>query len=136
MLARILLCGLNLFDCIYERKNVVQSARIGMEMLAADIRRITASSQIISADSTSLSFLDSNSEEVTYSYSEGVLHRNGHNLVDGLSSFSFVYYDDAGNQLSVPVYDVSQIWMIRFGLEGRVNDQLFSFQLSVAPRTF
>ena len=136
LLSRTFLWGIDLFDFLSNRKNTFQSARIGLEMMADDVRQITDKDRILSASGTTFSFLDPDAETVTYQYSGGTLQRNGQVLVEGLSSFSFTYYDSSGNVLATPVSDFSQIWMVRFEMSGTVDNKPFNLRLSVFPRAF
>ncbi len=136
VIARTFLWGMDIFDFVFTRKDLIQSSRIGMERLTDELRAISSSSDILSASKTELSFNDSGGNTVTYQFSNGNLIRNGQKLVEGLTSFSFSYYDVMDQELTVPVGTPSDIWKIHFELAGTTDGHPFSFEMTVVPRTF
>lgn len=69
---------------------------IAMERIANDIHNIRSSTDITTAQSAQLSFVNMSNATVTYQLSGTTLLRNGVALATGISSLNFIYYDQNG----------------------------------------
>lgn len=136
VMARMFLWGVDIFDFISDRKDLFQSSRIGMEILVKDLHAINSTANITSASSSQLNFTNLNNQQVAFSYNNGVLSRNSNNLIVGLDSFHFTFYDVNGDTLQTPVSTPSTIWKIKFSLNATVDNKPIHLQSIVVPRRF
>lgn len=132
--AKMLLVGAKTFDTVSTRNETLQINRIGIELLIKDLRMIKSSNDIVSADAGRLIFYTVDGEHITYLYSAGELTRNDHLLMNGLSEFQLIYYDNDGTELSVPVTNKSDIWDIKISADATVNESPFHLETKVHPR--
>ena len=128
--------GVDMFDFISHRKDVLQSARFGMEIMVKDFRSIKSPGDIPSANSTGLSFYNSNDQFISFNFDNGVLLRDNRPLIEDLTSCDFTYYDVNGADLGTTVTDPSLIWQIDISINAIIDNNPFHLQSSVIPRSF
>lgn len=128
--------GIDIFDFVSNRKDVLQSSRIGIEILVRDLRAIKSSSDINSASNSQIDFYNLDDENIIFVYNSGVFTRNSNSMIDGLSSFQFIYYDVNDALISSPVADPSTIWKIKYILNATIDAKQFRLESTVIPRNF
>jgi prepilin-type N-terminal cleavage/methylation domain-containing protein len=136
ILARMFLWGMDIFNFVSDRKDVVQTSRIGMKILSKDLRSLQSTDDIVSASSSELEFYNPDDEEIVFSYSSGTVSRNSNSMIEDLSSFLFTYYEVDGDTIATPVEDVSDIWKIKYTLNATVGGNPVHMESSVIPRRF
>ena len=134
--ARMFVWGVDMFDFVSSRKDVLQSARFGMDILVRDLRTIIDSADISVANASAVSFTNFDGETFSYGFSAGTLNRNGTALIDGLTGFHFTFYDVDGSDLGSPVSDPIDIWKIDISMDATLNSNPFHLESSVIPRSF
>ena len=123
---------------IKNNKESLQSGRIGINRMIAEMNRIVASTDIDWGYGNLIQFDLTNwtNIEYTYSSSEQALMREGVVLVSGVTSFSLLYFNNVGN----PIYSFSDkrtdIWSIYVTMIVGDGDQQFEFSSYVHPRNF
>lgn len=128
--------GVDMFDFVTQRKDVLQASRFGMEIMVKDLRAIKSSNDIPTADSSSISFYNSRDEFISFSFVNGVLLRNSQPLIGDLTTCKFTYFDVNDNDLGTTVTDPSLIWQIDISINATINNNPFHVQSSVIPRSF
>lgn len=128
--------GIDMFDFIAQRKDVMQSARFGMEIMVKDLRSVKSSNDIPTANNSSLSFYNFNDQYITFSYDNGTLTRNGSALTEGLTDIDFTYFDVNGINLGSTVTDPSLIWQIDISIDAVIDGKPFHMESTVVPRSF
>ena len=136
VMAKMFVWGIDIFDFVSNRKDVLQTSRIGIEILVRDLRAIKSASDINSASSSQLDFYNLDDENVIFVYNSGVFTRNSNNMIEGLSSFQFTYYDVSDAVISSPVADPSTIWKIKYTLNATIDAKQFHLESTVVPRNF
>ncbi|MFQ5631217.1 MAG: prepilin-type N-terminal cleavage/methylation domain-containing protein [bacterium] len=134
IMARMLLWGIDVFDFVSNRTNMVQSSRIGMKKLEKDLLKIKSSDDINSATSTMLNFTNLNNQTIVLNYDSGKLTRNTNDLLQGLDSFYFTFYDAGGDTIPTPVTDPTDIWKIKFRLLATVDGKPWNLESMIKPR--
>lgn len=134
VLARMMVWGVDIFSFVSDRKDVVQSSRIGIKIIKKDLRKIKSSNDISNATNTQLTFINMDNETVSFTYSSGDLTRNTNELIEGLDSFYFTFYDADGDTIATPVTDPTTIWKIKFKLHATVNSKPWSIESITMPR--
>jgi prepilin-type N-terminal cleavage/methylation domain-containing protein len=76
--------------------NVQYQSQLALMRMGIDLRNIRSSSDITTATSSQLTFVDINGSTVSYSLSGGQLLRNSVALAPSVTSLSFTYYTSAG----------------------------------------
>lgn len=123
-----------------QRKELSESARIAMDRMIREIRRILDRASVITANSTTFQFIDIDNRNITFGISGTVLTRsvNGipYRLASNISSLSFTYYDSAGAVIATPTLNPAQtdIRRIAIDLTFSLGNQQLSFSSSVSPR--
>ncbi len=136
VLSKMFIWGIDIFDFVSDRKDVLQSSRISMEILVKDLRSIKSAADIVSASSSQFDFYNIDDEEIVYSYSSNTLYRNANPMVVGLSSFQFTYQNASGGSLGSPVGSPSDIWKISFSLNATVDNSPMQLESTIVPRNF
>jgi prepilin-type N-terminal cleavage/methylation domain-containing protein len=136
VLTKMFIWGVDIFNFVSSRKDVVQSSRIGMEIFVKDLRYIKNPNDIIFASNKQFRFYNSKRELIVYKYSDGKVTRNKNNMIEGLTSFQFSYYDINSLDLGLQVKNPDNIWKIKISIESIVNNKPFALESMVMPRNF
>ncbi len=91
-----------LWDYVTFRGEAVAQGRQTAGRIARDLRRIKNATAVNRANATVLNFVNSNNVTVNYTYSSGTLSRDTQVLLQGLSNFSFTYYNVTGAVITTP----------------------------------
>lgn len=87
------------FNAFFTQQNLSDAdwqGRLATERMSRDLRAIPTASNISTADSNQLSYVDSSSNIVNYQLSGTNLTLNGDVLARGINSLTFTYYDANG----------------------------------------
>lgn len=114
----------------------VQDANWALEKLARDLRQITSADSILQASQDSLRFYDVTSTMISYQFDENEITRNGEPLLSSVSSFSFQYYDQSGDEISQPVADPTEIHVIEVAFATERDGATLPLSTKVHPRNF
>ena len=134
VMSKMFLWGVDIFNFVSARKDMLQSSRISMEILVKDLRSIKSANDIVSASSSQINFYDIDSEQIIYNFSGNTLYRNANPMVVGLSSFQFSYQNASGGSLGSPVGSPSDIWKISFSLNATVDGNPMHLESTITPR--
>ena len=134
VVARMFIWGVDIFTFVSNRKDVLQTSRIGMEVLVRDLRSVKSAIDINSATGNQFDFYNLDDENIVFVYSSGTLTRNSNSMVEGLSAFQFTYYDVNDNVLTSPVAALTNIWKIKFTLNATIDGKPFKLESTVIPR--
>jgi prepilin-type N-terminal cleavage/methylation domain-containing protein len=134
VLAKMFIWGVDIFDTVSNRKDIVQSSRISMEVISKDLRMIKSENDIVSASTTGLNFYNMDNEHIIYNFGDGTISRNANSMVEGITSFVFTYYDANGTILVSPVADPTDIWKIKVELDATVDGKPINLETIVTPR--
>ena len=135
-ISKIIYYEINTYEMIADRKDELQNSRYAFHVMTRDIRQVLNPESIFHASVDSLRFNDVDTTMISYKYQNSLILRNGDLLVDGVSSFYFYYYDDAGIALSSPVADPTEIRVIELNLSNTVHSQVINSKIKVTPRNF
>jgi prepilin-type N-terminal cleavage/methylation domain-containing protein len=121
-----------------QRKELSFSAKLAMDVMTREIRRIRNRTSILTAAGSNLRFIDIDDHDITFDVSSQTLRRNldgvVNGLADNLSSLSFTYYNSAGATLPVPVASPSDIRRIEITTAFSTGATQLSFKSGVSPR--
>ncbi len=136
VMARMFIWGIDIYSFVSNRKDVLQTSRIGIEILVRDLRSIKSAGDINSASNGQIDFYNLDDENIIFTYNSGVFSRNSNTMIDGLSSFQFTYYDVDDDLISSPVADPATIWKIKYTLYATIDAKTFHLESTVIPRNF
>ena len=107
-----------------------------MQLISRDLRQITTPDSILYASADSLSFYNIDAEVVTYTYSGEQILRNGDLLLSEVDSCGFRFYDNEADELSSPVSDVVDVYMLSIRFTTNANGTAMKFSSKCVPRNF
>ncbi len=136
VMARMFIWGIDIYDFVSNRKDVLQSSRIGIEIMVRDLRAIKSAGDINSASGSQLDFYNLDDENIIFFYNDGDFTRNSNIMIEGLSSFQFTYYDVNDAIIGSPVADPTNIWKIKYTLNATIDAKTFHLESTVIPRNF
>ena len=91
----------------YNRKEMSETARLALDRVIREIRRILNDTSVVIATSGAFQFINIDSENITFNTSGTTLQRivdgTTNALADNVSSLTFTYYDSAGATIATPV---------------------------------
>jgi type II secretory pathway pseudopilin PulG len=121
------------------RNELSASAMVAMDRMMREIRQVKNNTSVITAGSSSFSFVENNSNTVTYNVSGGHLMRTvgatANQLADYVSALSFTYYNAAGSVIAVPVVSPSATDITRIVIDLTfLSGTSLSFESGVSPR--
>lgn len=123
-----------------QRKEMSESAKIGMDRMIREIRRIKDSMSVLTANSSTFQFIDIDDQNITLDLSGSSLRRtlagSANILADNVSALSFIYYDENGIVIATPLVspNATDIKRIQISLTFSLAGQGLSFQSQVVPR--
>ncbi|MFH1414389.1 MAG: prepilin-type N-terminal cleavage/methylation domain-containing protein [Candidatus Omnitrophota bacterium] len=125
-----------------QRKEMSESARIAIDRMTREIRRIKDTTSVITASNTAFQFVNIDDENITFDSSGTTLRRTidgtTNELADNLDSISFTYYDTSGSTITTP--DVSpqetDIRRIEISLTFSLGGTQLTVVSQVWPRRF
>lgn len=123
-----------------KRKDMSESAKIAMDRITREIRRIQSKTSVTSASSSSFRFTDIDGRDITFDTSSSTLRRAENSavntLADNVNSFSLTYYDANGAAIAVPSVSPGQtnIKRIEINLIFSYGGTQLNFQSQVSPR--
>lgn len=126
----------------FHRKEMSESARVAIDRMTREIRRINDTTSLIAADDSNLQFIDLDDNNITYNLSSTTLRRtiNGttNDLADNLDldSLSFTYYDASGATIGAPQVspDPTDVARIDISLTFSLGGSQLSVNSQVSPR--
>ena len=119
-------------------KALVDEARLAVERIIIDIRKIRSPTDIITFNVDELEFVNSEGENIHFVVSGDKLMRNGKVLTGQLKTagaFQLTYKDSLGNQI-VPPGAPDDIWFITMKLQLRNGEEEASMYTDIFPRNF
>ncbi len=134
--AKLLSSSVQMFEFITERKDAVHDCRLAMQRISRELRQIASADSIKYAAEDSLEFFKENGEALTIAWGASAVRLNGQPLVAGIASFQFKYFDDKGQELQVPVANMSNIFNIYFEMLVKPGNRPFKISNEVQPRNF
>lgn len=123
-----------------KRKEMSESAKIAMDRMAREIRRIQSRTSVATANSSSFRFTDIDGRDITFDTSSATLRRTENSavntLADNVNSFSLIYYDANGATIATPSVSPNKtnIRRIEINLTFSFGGTQLSFQSQVSPR--
>jgi prepilin-type N-terminal cleavage/methylation domain-containing protein len=118
-------------------KQKLQSARIAIARLTAELQRVESGQDIISGTATDITFWAPDlglSTNLAYTFSENTIYRNGTKFIDNVNSVSIKYYEDDGTEKTPPVMYDSSIWRIEIVIGITVGNKVMYLNSQVSPR--
>lgn len=91
----ILAQGAHAFIDLQDMTDADWQMRVALETMTREIRNIRFPSDISTATSTQLSFVDNNGKSVSFSYSGTTILENSQVLADGITALTFTYYNSS-----------------------------------------
>jgi len=127
---------------VRDGKNALQAARIGLNRMVEEMKRIQTSSDIYWGFSNSIQFNipDGNGGTLSINYNLDShnleLERNNRKLLEGVRAFNLTYFRSNGSQKSPPFWWPSDLWRIKIQIEVGTDEQHFTLSKQVTPRNF
>ncbi len=123
-----------------------QNGRLAIDFIVRDLRAIDINSlgrpQISSASAQDISFTDTNSMSISYSYSNNVIYKNSQPLVKDVSNLEIRYYRDNNAEIaplpggSLSSGQIRQIWYLYVRFVLTEGDQTSVYSSYIFPRNF
>ncbi|MDD5291857.1 MAG: type II secretion system protein [Candidatus Omnitrophica bacterium] len=119
------------------RNDMAQSADVAMSRMLNDIRRIRDDVSVDTAAASQFRFFDTDDTDINYYLNSNNLMRGSNILASGVNSIIFIYYDEAGSQLSPPIAGIgtqTDIYRVKITFVFNSGSYTFSYQSQVEPR--
>jgi type II secretory pathway pseudopilin PulG len=121
------------------RNELSASAMVAMDRMIREIRQLKNNTSVITANSSTFSFVEINSNTVTYNVSGGHLMRTvgatASQLADYVSVLTFTYYNAAGTVITTPLVSPSATNITRMVIDLTfLSGTSLSFESGVSPR--
>jgi len=134
VLGRLLLSGVDAFNYATARKQALRQARIALSSISRELRQVKDSSSITEATSTSITFTNVDDEQVTIEFRNGRILRNSVPVARNVTAFQLHFYDQDGNELSLPISDPSVVRAVKIVLHVSVEGREIALETEVRPR--
>ncbi len=134
VLGRLLLSGVDAFNYATARKQALRQARIALSGISRELRQVKDSSSITEATSTSITFTNVDDEQVTIEFRNGRILRNSVPVARNVTAFQLHFYDQDGNELSLPINDPSVVRAVKIVLHVSVEGREIALETEVRPR--
>jgi len=121
---------------VRDGKYALQAARIGLNRMIEEMKRLQTSSDISWGFSNSIQFWIPGVGSVNYRLHNGNLERNNRKLLEGVRAFNLTYFKSDGSQKSPPFWWPSDVWRIKIQIEVGTDEQHFTLSKQVTPRNF
>ena len=128
--------GVQSYVSVRSGKDMMQSARIGLNRMMAEMRLIESSGYIDYGYSDEIQFDLPGENNITYVFSDGQIFRESKILVDGVRSFTIRYYKADGSQKATPFWWENDIWRISVEMEVGDDESQMILTGQVSPRKF
>ncbi|MCK4448044.1 MAG: prepilin-type N-terminal cleavage/methylation domain-containing protein [Candidatus Marinimicrobia bacterium] len=143
LLGRLMVAGANVYESIFNRKEIKDNLYLAQRKLNDDLFGLRDIQHISYADKTTLRFINSSLDTIQYLYQSGKLYRNQNN--DGehpiaqylTDSTSFSYYTIYGSIISEDPLSSSSlltIWLVRLDLYAAKGTQTMKIQTATFPQ--
>lgn len=136
LMAKLLSAGVDTYDFVSSRKDALQSARVGVQVIAKELRQIVLPDSIVEAKAEKIQFYKKKAELVSIAREVDKVLLNDNTLIPGVTQFSLQYYDDQGILLDFPISNLANIFRIRFEVRVSRNNHEIRFSHEVEPRNF
>jgi hypothetical protein len=136
VIGRLYLDGIKTQLKVETRTELVSSTRRTVFLMEREIREIVKPEHIQVASSSRFKFLKRGTDVVDYKYEEQKLKRNNFPILDGLTTFQFVYERADGVKISTPADSLKYIWNIRATLKVVRQTETATMKTIVHPRNF
>ncbi|MCG2716572.1 MAG: prepilin-type N-terminal cleavage/methylation domain-containing protein [Candidatus Marinimicrobia bacterium] len=143
LLGRLIVTGANVYESIFNRKEIKDNLYLAQRKLNIDLFGLRDIQHISYADKTILRFINSSLDTIQYRYQSGKLYRNQnsdgeHPIAQYLTdSTSFSYYTIQGSIISEDPLSSSSlltIWLVRLDLYAAKGTQTMKIQTATFPQ--
>ncbi|MFQ5706880.1 MAG: type II secretion system protein J [bacterium] len=134
--SKIISFEIDTYNLISQRNELLQNARLALQMMTTDIRQMMAPDSIYQASADSIRFDDINDTMISYRYVGDQLWRNQDQLMTHVPDFQFDYFDKSGTLLNTPVMDPSLIRSVSLSLTILNQAQRVTLKSKITPRNF
>lgn len=128
--------GVEAWYFIMDKNDLMTKTPYALNRMAREIRQIKDAKSVYTANSTRITFNDVNSNSLTYDFLSSTVYRNAKALIDGVTSFSLLYYDKNGNIITLPVVNPgnTNIRRIKISITTQKGNNSFGMETLVSPR--
>ena len=128
-----------------QRYNLEQNGKLALDFIVRDLRMIDINSSgnpdISSASGTAITFINTDSKVITYSYDNSAIEKNNQPLVKDVNSFVIKYYKQNNNEInpgggSLSLGQINQIWYLYVKFVLKAGDQNIVYSSYIFPRNF
>jgi len=128
-----------------QRYELEQNGKLALDFIVRGCKEIGIDSfsnpAISSGSSTDITFTDTDSETVSYSYSSGTVYKNSQPLVKNATSFEIKYYDQLNNEIdpgdgSLTTAQINDIWYLYVRFVLTKGDQAAVYSSYIFPKNF
>lgn len=134
--------NINSYLTVRAGKDLMQSSRIGLERMLAELGTVPASSDIDFGLSDEIQFDTPMYSNVNYEFRDGALVRSEglfggvSKVVIGVKSFQISFYDEAGTQIPSFYWPRNDIRRIQLEMTVGDDDRDYELCTQIAPRNF
>jgi len=129
---------------VRDGKNALQAARIALNRMVEEMKRLQRSSDISWGFSHSIQFTMQDGTTIAYRTASvdhiPVIRRTENSssstLLEGVRAFNLTYFLSDGSQKSPPFWWPSDVWRIKIQIEVGTDEQHFTLSKQVTPRNF
>ena len=134
--------SLDSYQYVHRSKYLLQSARITMNRMVAELRTVEFPEDVLEANNDYIRFYyPATAENIIYELESDEIERGAeggtmYTLVDNVNDFDIDYFDDNESAISVPFYANGDLRRIRLQLNLNVDGKDVMYITQVAPRTW
>ncbi|MCD6116314.1 prepilin-type N-terminal cleavage/methylation domain-containing protein [bacterium] len=134
--------NINAYLSVRSGKDLIQSTRIGIERMIAEIRTVQSSNDIDFGLADDIQFDTPSYSNIEYQLNSGAIKRSEglfgtmSKVIVGVKNFNITYYDEAGSVISPFYWPRNDIRRVKIDIT--VGDDSHSYELStqISPRNF
>lgn len=128
--------GIEAWNFVMDKNELMTQTPYALSRMARELRQIKDTRSVYLANSTSITFKDTDGNSITYNLVDNILYRNNYPLIDGVANFSLLYYDRNGNIISQPSVNPADtnIRKIKIIITNQKTTNFFSLETLIQPR--
>jgi len=135
-LAQMILITIRSWDIVQTGTDLTDKADVGFSLMAREIKQIKSQTDLITAASGDIKFVDIYGNSIEYKKSGTQLLCNSNVAMDDVTALAFEYLDKSGNVLATPVVSPSgtDVKMVRVNMTITKSSQTMKLQSLVKLR--
>ncbi len=128
-----------------QRYELEQDSKLALDFMSRDIREIdidsTSSPTISFAGDNAITFTNTDSDSIVYTYSGDTIYKNSQPLTKHIDSLQIQYYNQSNAELvpaagSLSTAQIDDVWYLYLRFSSSKGDQTTAYNSYIFPRNF